>query len=59
MYNKSFVRTKLGQASLASIAAMIAMIALSTQMNMVAGDAQFAHPDLGPTATSVALIEMA
>ncbi|MEL6876770.1 MAG: hypothetical protein AAGL68_01560 [Pseudomonadota bacterium] len=32
MYNRSFFQSKLGQASLASIAAMTALIALSTQM---------------------------
>jgi len=55
MYSKAFFRTKLGQASLASIVATTAMIALTTQMNMVAGDAHFAQP----TATSAVLIEMA
>jgi hypothetical protein len=33
MYNRSFFRTKLGQASMASIAAMVAFVALSTQMH--------------------------
>lgn len=55
MYNKAFFRTKLGQASLASIVAMTAMIALTTQMNIVTGDANFAQP----SATSAAFIEMA
>ncbi len=32
MYNRSFFQSKLGQASLASIAAMTALIAVSTQM---------------------------
>ncbi len=32
MYDRSFFQSKLGQASLASIAAMTALIALSTQM---------------------------
>lgn len=32
MYNRSFFQSKLGQASLASIAAMMALIAVSTQM---------------------------
>lgn len=57
MYNKAFLRTKLGQASLASIAAMTAMIALSTQMSLGLQDARFAQPASGPT--SAAFIEMA
>ena len=56
MYNKAFFRTKLGQASLASIVAMTAMVALTTQMNMVTSDAQLAQP-AGAAAT--VLVEMA
>lgn len=33
MYTRSFFRTKLGHAALASIAAMTAFVALSTQMH--------------------------
>lgn len=55
MYSKAFFRTKLGQASLASIVATTAMVALTTQMNMVAGDAQLA----GPALNSPVLVEMA
>ncbi len=32
MYDSEFYKTKLGQASLASIAAMVLLVALSTQM---------------------------
>jgi len=46
MYSKAFFRTKLGQASLASIVATTAMVALTTQMNMVASDSTFAQPHL-------------
>jgi hypothetical protein len=46
MYNKAFFRTKLGQASLASIVATTAMIALTSQMNMVASDSYAAQPSL-------------
>lgn len=45
MYNRTFFSTKLGQASLASIAAMTAMIALTTQMGLVAKDASLAQPN--------------
>ena len=55
MYSKAFFRTKLGQASLASIVATTAMIALTTQMNMVAQDAHLALP----AATTAVLVEMA
>lgn len=55
MYTKAFFRTKLGQASLASIVATTAMLALSTQMSMVASDAQFAQP----ANVSAVLVEMA
>ena len=34
MYDRRFFQTKLGQASLASIAAMVAFVALSTQMHV-------------------------
>ena len=44
MYNSTFFRTKLGQASLASIAAMTAMVALTSQMNLVSHDANIAQP---------------
>ena len=59
MYTKAFFRTKLGQASLASIVATTAMLALSTQMSMVASDAQFAHPADTATGTAIVLVEMA
>ena len=49
MYTAAFFRTKLGQASLASIIATTAMIALTSQMNLVAQDAHFAQPQMGPT----------
>lgn len=55
MYNKAFFRTKLGQASLASIVATTAMIALTTQMNMVASDTHMAQPNMA----SPLLVEMA
>lgn len=55
MYSKAFFRTKLGQASLASIVATTAMVALTTQMTMVASDAQLA----GPALNSTVLVEMA
>ena len=44
MQNTSFFRTKLGHASLASVAAMVAMIALTSQMNLGVEDANIAHP---------------
>lgn len=46
MYSKTFFRSKLGQASLASIAATTAMVALTTQMNMVAADSSIAQPSI-------------
>ena len=46
MYTKAFFRTKLGQASLASIVATTAMVALTTQMNMVAADSYMAQPNI-------------
>lgn len=55
MYSKPFFRTKLGQASIASIAAMTAMIALTSQMNLVAQDAHVAQPH----GTSPILVELA
>jgi hypothetical protein len=55
MYTKAFFRTKLGQASLASIVATTAMVALTTQMNMVTQDASFAQP----AGTAAVLVEMA
>lgn len=55
MYNKAFFRTKLGQASFASIVATTAMIALTTQMNMVTADAHFAQP----AGTAAIMVEMA
>ena len=45
MYTPAFFRTKLGHASLASIAAMTAMIALTSQVNFAAQDAGFAQPN--------------
>ncbi len=44
MYDKAFFRTKLGQASLASIIAMTAMIAMTSQMSLVAQESQVAQP---------------
>ena len=44
MYTPAFFRTKLGHASLASIAAMTAMIALTTQVTLAAHDASIAQP---------------
>lgn len=55
MYTKDFFRSKLGQASLASIFAMTAMIALTSQMNLVAQDAHIAQP----SGSSVMLVEIA
>ena len=55
MYDKAFFRTKLGQASIASICAMTAMIALTSQMNLVAQDTSFAQP----SGSSVMLVELA
>ncbi|MEE4200368.1 hypothetical protein [Erythrobacter sp.] len=56
MYSFDFFRTKLGHASLASIAAMTAMVALTTQMNLVSADAQMAQPQV-PVA--IATVEIA
>jgi len=55
MYNRSFFGTKLGQASLASIAAMTAMIALSSQMTLTAKDASIAAQPQGSNAMLVEL----
>ena len=55
MYSKAFFRTKLGQASIASICAMTAMIALTSQMNHVAQDTAFAQPN----GSSIMLVEIA
>lgn len=55
MYNRTFFGTKLGQASLASIAAMTAMIALTSQMNMGAADLNIA----GPAGDTAMLVELA
>ena len=55
MYSKAFFRTKLGQASIASIVAMTAMIALTSQMNLVSQDAHFAAPH----GTSSVMVELA
>jgi len=55
MYSKAFFRTKLGQASLASIVATTAMVALTTQMNLGLEETHFAQP----IATSSILVEMA
>lgn len=45
MYDTAFFRTKLGHASLASIAAMTAMIALSTQVSITSEEANLAQPN--------------
>ena len=55
MYNASFFRTKLGHASLASVAAMVAMIALTSQMSLGVEDASIAQP----SAESPMLVELA
>ena len=55
MYTKAFFKTKLGQASLASIVATTAMVALTTQMNVGLQEAHFAQP----AAASAILVEMA
>ena len=55
MYNAAFFRTKLGQASLASIAAMIAMITLTSQVDFAARDAHLA----GPASEGTMLVELA
>ena len=55
MYNRKFFGTKLGQASLASVAAMTAMIALTNQVSVSAKDASFAEPK-GET---IMLVELA
>ncbi|MGB3710566.1 MAG: hypothetical protein WA985_02640 [Erythrobacter sp.] len=43
MYDRAFFSTRLGFASLASIAAMTALVALSTQVTLGAGDAGLAE----------------
>ncbi len=55
IYNRTFFGTKLGKASLASIAAMTAMIALTSQMNLVSQDASLAQPH----GQSAMLVELA
>lgn len=55
MYTADFFRTKLGRASIVSIAATAAMIALTSQVNLAAEDASFAQPQ----AESVMLVELA
>lgn len=55
MYNAAFFRTKLGHASLASIAAMTAMIALTSQVDLATQDASLAQP----TAERTMLVELA
>lgn len=55
MYTADFFRTKLGQASIASIAAMAAMIALTSQVTLTSQDAHFAQPD----ADTPVLVELA
>ena len=55
MYNASFFRSKLGHASLASVAAMLAMIALTSQMNLGLEDAHIAQP----SGNSTMLVELA
>jgi len=52
MYNRRFFRTRLGQASMASIAAMVAFVALSAQMQATVASATT------PVETRV-LVEMA
>lgn len=54
MYTKSFFRTKLGKASIASIFAMTVMIALTSQMTLIASDSAIAKPH-GSTMTVVEL----
>ncbi|WP_162627539.1 hypothetical protein [Erythrobacter sp. KY5] len=44
MYNASFFRSKLGHASLASVAAMALMIAFTGQMTLGVEDAHIAQP---------------
>lgn len=55
MYTPAFFRTKLGHASLASIAAMVAMITLTSQVNFAAESASLAQP----MAESALLVELA
>ena len=55
MYNRRFFATKLGQASLASIAAMVAMIALTSQVSLTSQHAALAQPHASP----VVLVELA
>ena len=55
MYTADFFRTKLGRASIVSIAAMAAMIALSSQVNFATKDASLAQP----TAEGTVLVELA
>ena len=51
MYDRNFFGSKLGKASLASVAAMCAMIALTSQMNLVAETASVAQPTGGVSYT--------
>lgn len=55
MYSPAFFRTKLGHASLASIAAMVAMITLTSQVNFAVESAGIAQP----MAESAKLVELA
>ena len=55
MYTANFFRTKLGRASIVSIAAMAVMIVATSQVNLAAQDASFAQP----TAESTMLAELA
>ena len=55
MYTADFFRTKLGHASLASIAAMGVMIALTSQVTLSADAANLAQP----SAERTVLVELA
>ena len=55
MYTVAFFRTKLGHASLASIAAMTAMVALTGQVALASHDASVAEP----SGQSAVLVELA
>ena len=55
MYTPAFFRTKLGHASLASVAAMVAMIALTNQVTFATESASLSQP----MAESAMLVELA
>ncbi|MHA7819656.1 MAG: hypothetical protein ACX930_08440 [Erythrobacter sp.] len=55
MYTADFFRSKLGRASIASIAAMAVMIVATSQVNLATEDASFAQP----SAESTMLVELA